>query len=102
MDLLEQYKQANPSAFQAVAPQAPRDPYGREYGFFVRLAMRASGGRIRTAAQANAALLAAAAVFMAASLFFFLRSSGPSLPPPAQILNDTPASGLRSGAGAEQ
>lgn len=71
MDLLEQYKQRHPEAFQEKKPVAT-DPYGREYGMLIRLAIQLSRGYIRDARQANYALLTIAIVVgLAALLFFF-------------------------------
>ena len=76
MDLLEQYKQQRPEAFKpSVAAQPTTDPYGREYGTMVRLAMRLSGGRIRDARQASYALLAVAVMFGIATLLIFFSDS---------------------------
>ncbi|OGZ96199.1 MAG: hypothetical protein A3J10_02290 [Candidatus Sungbacteria bacterium RIFCSPLOWO2_02_FULL_54_10] len=97
MDLLEQYKQQRPEAFQEQKP-APADAYGREYGAMIRMAMRLSGGRIRTAKQADMALIAFASIALVISLFFFFRDSGPALPSERELLRDTPTSGSRPGA----
>ena len=98
MDILEQYKKEHPKTFKPTATQPVTDPYGREYGAMVRLAMGLSGGRLRTVQQANYALLAFAGVVLLVSLFFFFRSGGPALPSSQEILRDTPTKGLRPGA----
>lgn len=103
MDLLEQYKQQRPEAFQEQKPSTPAaDAYGREYGAIVRFAMRLSGGRIRNARQASVVLIAAAGIAFAVSLFLFFRTGGSSLPSAREILRDTPTSGLRPGAANPQ
>lgn len=60
-------------------PELPRTPAGErqdrflpELGFLVRLAIRISGGRIRTARQASVVLLAAALIMLVASATIFL------------------------------
>lgn len=82
MDLLDQYKQQRPEAFQEQKPPPAADPYGRELGTFVRLAMRLSGGHIHDARQANFALLTVAVIFcvIALLLFFGISGSAPTQP----------------------
>jgi len=79
VDLLEQYKQQRPDAFQERKP-APADAHGREYGAMIRMAMRLSGGRIRDARQANYTLLVTAVVvgFVALLFFFGIPGSAPT------------------------
>ena len=60
MGLLENYKEQNPSAFREKQKRSPSD----DYGFFIRLVMSASGGRIRDANTASYVLLGAAVFIM--------------------------------------
>ena len=70
MDILSQYKQQHPEAFQEKTPARMSDEYGREYTGMVRWVVRLSGGRIRDARTASYFLLALAGV--AAVIAFFL------------------------------
>lgn len=72
MDILSQYQQEHPEAFR----EAPKQQSSDGYGFFIRLVLRLSGGRVRDARQAARVLLIAAVVMATASLFFFL-TAGP-------------------------
>ena len=95
MGILENYKEQNPSAFR----EAPKWQPPREYGFFIRMVMRLSGGRIREVNKAAQVLAIAVAVVFVVSLFLFLSGGGgPKLPPEREILRDTPTTGLRQGA----
>ena len=60
MGLLENYKEQNPSAFREKQEWSPP----REYGFFIRLVMRLSAGRIRDVNTASYTLLGAAIFIM--------------------------------------
>ena len=86
MDLLSQYKQDHPEAFQEKKAVPMADEYGRTYPAMVRLAMRLSGGRIRTAQQANYALLAAVVVIILVALLLFFGVPG-SAPTQPNIIN---------------
>ena len=66
MGLLENYREQNPEAFM----EKPKWQAPKEYGFFIRLVMRMSGGRIRDINKAAYALAIAAAVMFVVSLFF--------------------------------
>ena len=68
MDLLEQYKQDNPEAFR----EKPPEEISKEYGFFVRLAMKMSRGTIRDIKEANRVLVIAAIIIFLISLYFFI------------------------------
>lgn len=68
MDILEAYEKQNPRVVQ-VAPQRQQSP---EHGFFIRLVMRLSGGRIENSHQASYVLLAAAGVILLAAIVVFL------------------------------
>ena len=95
MGLLENYREQNPEAFR----EAPKWEPPREYGFFIRLVMRLSGGKIRDVNTAAKMLAIAAAVVFVVSLFlFFSGGGGPKLPPEREILRDTPTTGVRQGA----
>ncbi len=72
MDLLEQYEKQNPRVVQAAPQRRPTD----EYGFFIRLVMRLSNGKIQNIRQASYVLLAAAGVVMLAAILVFLGASG--------------------------
>mgnify|MGYP001577440866 CR=1 len=72
MDLLEQYKKQYPETFKQKPQWQPSD----EYGFFIRLVMRLSRGRVRDTRQAARVLLIAAAVILLLSLFFFVGVPG--------------------------
>ncbi len=71
MDLLSQYKQDHPEAFQEKKQPRMSDEYGREYTGMVRLVVRLSGGRIRDARTASYALLIFVSIIIVASLFLF-------------------------------
>ncbi len=47
-----------------------------EYGFFIRLVIRLSGGKIENGRQASIVLLVAAAAIFLISLFIFARAGG--------------------------
>ena len=79
MDLLSQYKQDHPEAFR----DAPKWQPPKEYGFFIRLVMRLSGGKIRDINKASYALAIAAAVVFLISLLFFFGIGGFSSSPKA-------------------
>ncbi len=76
MDLLEQYKQQNPKAFQEKKPAPMTDEYGRVYTGMIAFVIRLSGGRIRDARQATKALLAASVIIAIAALMIFFWPSG--------------------------
>ena len=76
MDLLEQYKQQNPEAFQEKKQPRMSDEYGREYSGMVALVIRLSGGRIKDAWTANIALLVTCAIIVVSALIIFLWPSG--------------------------
>lgn len=63
MDLLSQYKQQSPAQFQE-SGQADRQ-LRNENGFFLRLVISLSGGRVRDAEQASVILLVAVIVLIA-------------------------------------
>ena len=71
MDILQKYKQEHP-----VSVLRPIQRQQSEYGFFIRLAMKMSGGRIDNARQAIRVLLIAAVVISAASIVIFIRAFG--------------------------
>ena len=72
MDLLSQYRQEHPESFQEKQAWTPP----RDYGFFIRLAMRLSGGRIRDVNTASYALAIVAGVILIVSLFLFFGIPG--------------------------
>ncbi|MEK7541610.1 MAG: hypothetical protein AAB533_02055 [Patescibacteria group bacterium] len=76
MDLLSQYKQEHPEAFQDKKAVPLTDEYGRVYTGMIGLVMRLSGGRIRDGRTASYALLAAAAVIVVIALYFFISGIG--------------------------
>ena len=65
MDILKQYEKQFPEIKKA----APQWEEPSEYGFFIRLVMRLSGGRINNETQASYVLIAVAALMIVASLF---------------------------------
>ena len=73
MGILEQYEKQFPEANKP----APQWQPASEYGFFVKLVMKLSGGRIRNERGANYVLLGVAGIifFVAILIFIF---SGPS------------------------
>jgi len=79
MDLLSQYKQDHPEALRPTPQWEPP----KEYGFFIRLVMRLSGGRIREINQASYILLGAAALVLVVSIFLYfgLPGTGPATTP---------------------
>ncbi|TSC77745.1 MAG: hypothetical protein G01um101433_498 [Parcubacteria group bacterium Gr01-1014_33] len=78
MDILDQYEKQHGSTEPArVSPpiSSPQN-WGRneEYGSFVRLVMRLSGGKIKDDYQANIILLVIGGIFFAVSIFLFARA----------------------------
>jgi hypothetical protein len=68
MDILEQYEKQNPQPVQTASQRQP----AYEYGFFIRLVMRLSGGKIENTRQASYVLLAVVgAILLAAVLVLF-------------------------------
>lgn len=89
MDLLSQYKQQNPKAFQEKKPLRLSDEYGRTYTGMVAFVMRLSGGRIRDVRQASYVLLGAAALIVLISLGVFFFGGGSRMaPPPGHITKE--------------
>jgi len=93
MDLLSQYKQEHPEAFQEKKPSPLTDAYGREYAGMVAFVMRASGGRIKDARQAHTVLfvgIISAFAIAGTVLFFVGRPAGKNLedhfPPGSSVL----------------
>ena len=86
MDLLEQYKQQNPEAFQEKKPVQMTDAYGREYSGMVRLAVRLSGGRIKDTRQANYALLGVTTIIAVIAALLFMRQLTPSNPDTKKVI----------------
>ena len=77
MDLLSQYKQDHPEAFREKPAWEPP----KEYGFFIRLVMRVSSGRIRDVNTAAKALAIVGAVVFSISIIIFIYSfSGSGVP----------------------
>ncbi len=76
MDLLSQYKQDRPEALRPTPQWEPP----KEFGFFIRLVMRLSGGRIREVNRASYVLLGIAiiTVIVSAVLYFQSGTPGPS------------------------
>ncbi len=62
MDLLSQYQQEHPEAFQGQKQAPAGDEYGRAYTGTTALVIRISGGRIRDARQVMYVLFIAGAV----------------------------------------
>ena len=60
MGLLENYREQHPEEFR----EKPRCEAPKEYGFFIRLLMRLSGGRIRDVNAASYVLFGAAIFIM--------------------------------------
>ncbi len=82
MDLLSQYKQDHPEAFQEKKAVPMADEYGHAYPRMVRMVMRLSGGRITNIHQAIYALVIVAAVVFVVSLTVFFWGSGGNTPQP--------------------
>ena len=80
MDLLSQYKQQHPEAFQEKKPARMTDEYGREYTGMVAFVIRLSGGRIRDARTASYALAIAVAIIVLVSLMIYFMGSGGNIP----------------------
>ena len=78
MDLLSQYKQDHPEEFR----EKPQWEPPREYGFFIRMVMKMSGGRIRKVNKADFVLAIGAAVAFVLSLILFFAGSGTNVPLP--------------------
>lgn len=68
MDLLSQYQQEHPEAFREQPKRQPSD----EYGFFIRLILRLSGGRVRDVKTVHKVLLIAAIIIALASMSLWL------------------------------
>ena len=66
MDILGEYERQN---LDAPTQTRRAVPYSQQYGFFIRLVMRLSGGRITDARQATYVLLGVAGVIFLISLF---------------------------------
>ncbi|MBI4224705.1 MAG: hypothetical protein HY617_00060 [Candidatus Sungbacteria bacterium] len=85
MDILEAYEKNQPKAqSQNVLPtegQLLAQRYAPDTGFFIRLVMKLSGGRIQNNRQASYVLLGIAGIIMIISLFLFF-SSGTAEPLP--------------------
>ncbi|MBI3420874.1 MAG: hypothetical protein HY006_02320 [Candidatus Sungbacteria bacterium] len=77
MDILGKYEQGQPQTVTPVVSPTSSS----EYGFFVRLVMRLSGGRIHNARQANVALLIACGVMVLIALALFFSDGSSVLPP---------------------
>ena len=76
MDILGKYEAEQPR----VVPQVLHERV-TEYGFFVRLVMRLSSGRITDARQATYLLLIVAVIFVLAALVILFAGSGSDVPP---------------------
>ena len=78
MDLLDQYKKQHgeqaPAQTNIPIPSGRDWRGGEEHSSFVRLVMRASGGRITDDHQANIILLIMGGIFFAVSIFLFARA----------------------------
>lgn len=95
MDLLSQYKQDHPEAFQERKPAPMTDEYGRTYTGMIALVMRLSGGRIKDARQASYMLFGMIGVFMLMTvivlLIFNTAHSGKSSPQEVeQLMREAP------------
>ena len=72
MDILEQYKKQFPEE----SKPAPKRQPSSEYGFWVRLVIKLSGGRIQDEAKANQALVIAAVEMLVISFFLLFGIPG--------------------------
>lgn len=81
MDLLEQYKQQHPEAFK----EKPKWQPPSEYGFFIRLVMRLSGGRIREVREATYVLLGGAIVMAVVAIIVLIVTFSSSPTPALRI-----------------
>lgn len=72
MDLLSQYQQEHP---EPMPQPLAHEPDGN-YGFFIRLVMRLSGGRIRDARTASRALLFGGTVIAIIATYLFISAIG--------------------------
>ncbi|MBI3421246.1 MAG: hypothetical protein HY006_04220 [Candidatus Sungbacteria bacterium] len=81
---MERTKNSAPPTGDKRATQQPQAP---EYGFFIRLVMRLSGGRVQDSRRAIYILLGVAAVFMLASLLFLFGIPGFSAPTHPNLIN---------------
>ena len=72
MDILKQYEKQFPEIKKA----APQWEEPAQYGFFIRLIMRLSGGRINNETQASYVLIAVAALMIVVSLFIIFGGAG--------------------------
>lgn len=75
MDILKKYNEDTPT----VRPQVSQWQPPSEYGFFVRMVMRVSGGRIRELRQASYVLLIGAIVITIIAAVLFLGAGGRGL-----------------------
>lgn len=81
MDILQEYEKNQPKAPPQSAAQTQeqliRQRYAPDAGFFVRLVMKLSGGRIENSRQASLVLLGTAiGIFVISVLVFFFSFSG--------------------------
>ncbi len=95
MDILSQYKKDNPAYLQS----APVPSFSQGNGFFSRLVIRLSGGKIQSERQANIFLAAGAVIILSISLILFLRQGKDThvsserimLPPGPPLMIPSPA-----------
>ena len=87
MDLLEQYKQQNPKAFQEKKPAPMTDEYGRVYTGMIAFVIRLSGGRIRDARRANYALMVGVVLVISIAILFYSLGSGGVQQPTQGLIN---------------
>lgn len=85
MDILSQYEKQNQQPIQ-MAPQKQPTP---EYGFFIRLVMRLSSGRIQNSRQASYVLLGVAILIIVLSIIIFIYQGGSNSrpPPPGEVIS---------------
>ena len=74
MGILEQYKKQFPEANQPTPQWQPAS----EYGFFVKLVTKLSGGRIQDETKANYVLLGAAGIIFLVAILIFVFSGSSS------------------------
>lgn len=80
MDILGKYQQERPET--SPSPQKTEWGPSNEYGFFIRVVMKLSGGKIRDEKQANLVLLAVTGIMLLISTIIIIRiisGGGPTI-----------------------
>lgn len=89
MDILQAYEKNQPKAHipSSAQEQLLAQRYASDTGFFVRLVMRLSGGRIQDVRRASLVLLIASGVIVVIALAIFASGGGNKIPPSPPVPN---------------